>query len=111
VLLNGNVGFLAIQSVDNLDTKLSSAAQISSYLSIVASVGSILLGLLLRRQTKNKVMHKADDVVRLSRVNFNISYFTNSHQQAYLNDNSHPLLGLEVLAILHSLPYALFMWA
>jgi len=63
VLLNGNVGFLAIQSVDSLDTKLSSAAQIASYLSIVASVGSILLGLLLRRQTKNKVIHKVDDVV------------------------------------------------
>ena len=63
MLLNGNVGFLAIQSVDSLDTKLSSAAQIASYLSIVASVGSILLGLLLRRQTKNKVIHKVDDVV------------------------------------------------
>lgn len=63
MLLNGNVGFLAIQSVDGLDTKLSSAAQIASYLSIVASVGSILLGLLLRRQTKNKVIHKVDDVV------------------------------------------------
>jgi len=107
VLLNGNVGFLAIQSVD---MKNSSAAQISSYLSIVASVGSILLGLLLRRQTKNKVMHRVDDVVSYASK---ISHFllTNSHQQDYLNENSHPLLGLEFLAILHSLPYALFMWA
>ncbi|KAJ7792412.1 hypothetical protein B0H14DRAFT_2199550, partial [Mycena olivaceomarginata] len=50
VILNANVSFLSIQSVDqgmvqggNLVLKRS-PAQIASYLSILASVGSIVLG-------------------------------------------------------------------
>ena len=64
MLLPANVGFLAIQSVDTSDKHYSSGAQIMSYLSIAATVGSILLGLrLLLRQTDK--MHKADHVVKL----------------------------------------------
>ena len=76
MLLNGNVGFLAIQSVDNSNGH-SSGAQIASYLSIAASVGSILLGLLLLRQTKNKIMHnpKADDVVKLPFTPYHFLHF------------------------------------
>ena len=62
------MGFLAIQSVDSSDKHYSSEAQIMSYLSIAATVGSILLGLrLLLRQTEK--IHKADKVVKL-RSNF-----------------------------------------
>jgi len=63
VLLPANVGFLAIQSVDSSDEHYSSGAQIMSYLSIVSTVGSILLASrLLLRQTEK--MHKADHMVK-----------------------------------------------
>ncbi|KAI0366828.1 hypothetical protein BV20DRAFT_951560 [Pilatotrama ljubarskyi] len=91
VLLNANVAFLAIPSVDNDDEQLT-AAQITSYLSIVTSVGSIVLGLLLIRQHRVKSKDTAHEAWR------------------YLNSRKHPTLGLETLAIIYSLPYALLMW-
>ncbi|KAL7277327.1 hypothetical protein ACG7TL_009184 [Trametes sanguinea] len=91
VLLNANVAFLAIPSVDDGSGNLT-APQISSYLSIVASVGSILLGLLLIRQHRVKSKETADEAWR------------------YLSSRKHPTLGLETLAIIYSLPYALLMW-
>ena len=51
VLLNANVAFLAIQSVDSASTLgHRSFAQRASYFSIVTSVGAIVLGLLLARE-------------------------------------------------------------
>ncbi|KAF9568673.1 hypothetical protein CPC08DRAFT_746116 [Agrocybe pediades] len=92
VMLNANVAFLAIQSVDTDTDPYRSPAQISSYMSVVASIGSIVLGLLLIRQNRTKNRESADDV------------------QAFLTKITHPRLGLETLAILYSLPYALLMW-
>ncbi|KAI0720666.1 hypothetical protein C8T65DRAFT_735621 [Cerioporus squamosus] len=89
VLLNANVAFLAIPSVDNGEDV--TAAQISSYLSIVTSVGSILLGLLLIRQHRVKSKETADDA------------------NAFLRSRRHMMLGLETLAIIYSLPYALLI--
>ncbi|CAA7270226.1 unnamed protein product [Cyclocybe aegerita] len=91
VMLNANMALLAIQSVDE-EGPMKSGVQISSYLSVVASIGSIILGLLLVRQNRTKSRETADDV------------------QAFLNRRKHPLLGLETLAILYGLPYALLMW-
>ncbi|KAJ3516742.1 hypothetical protein NLJ89_g929 [Agrocybe chaxingu] len=93
VLLNANVAFLAIQSVDIEQDPYRSAAQISSYLSVTASIGSIILGLLLIRQNRTKNRETAEDVHK------------------FLLRRSHSSLGLETLAILYSLPYALLMWA
>ena len=54
VMLNANVAFLSIQSVDvNLDP-YRSPAQTSSYCSIVTSIGSIIIGLILVRQNRTK---------------------------------------------------------
>ncbi|KAF5311160.1 hypothetical protein D9619_008039 [Psilocybe cf. subviscida] len=92
VVLNANVAFLAIQSVDIDRNPYRSPAQISSYLSVVANIGSIILGLLLMRQNRTKSRETADEV------------------QNFLNERNHPRLGLESLAILYSLPYALLMW-
>jgi len=51
VLLNANVAFLAIQSVDNAaSVGHRSNAQRASYFSIVTSIAAIILGLLLVRQ-------------------------------------------------------------
>ena len=64
-MLNANVAFLAIQSVDQISENNNpdrSPAQIASYLSIIASIGSIILGLLLIRQNR-KSGGTADGVV------------------------------------------------
>jgi hypothetical protein len=55
VILNANVAFLAIQSVDGYSSKRTrSPAQIASYLSLVTSAGAVILGLLLVRQNRTK---------------------------------------------------------
>jgi hypothetical protein len=55
-VLNANVSFLSIQSVDQGGNLVlnRSPAQIASYLSILTSIGSIILGLLLLKQTRNR---------------------------------------------------------
>jgi len=63
VMLNANVAFLAIQSVDGSPDSYRSPAQISSYLSVIANVGSIILGLLLMRQNRTKSRETADEAV------------------------------------------------
>ncbi|KAK1231013.1 hypothetical protein PQX77_005874 [Marasmius sp. AFHP31] len=93
VLLNANVAFLAIQSVDEATSSPKrSPAQVLSFLSVVSSIGSVIIGLMLTR--KNKVKHKegATDAA------------------IFLNSFEAERLGLETLAILYSVPYAFLMW-
>lgn len=92
VILNANVAFLAIQSIDDSAPPYRSPTQVASYLSIIASIGSIILGLLLVRQNRSKEEGTSDDALR------------------FLSARKHPKLGLETLAIMFSLPYALLMW-
>ncbi|KZP01939.1 hypothetical protein FIBSPDRAFT_846207, partial [Athelia psychrophila] len=95
VLLNANVAFLSIQSVDLGGVVLPnrSAAQIVSYISIVTSLGSAILSLLLVRQNRSKGRESADVVAN------------------FLGNMTHSTRGLEHLAILYALPYALLMWS
>ncbi|KAK7026847.1 hypothetical protein VNI00_015389 [Paramarasmius palmivorus] len=95
VLLSGNVAFLAIQSVDE-DTANPgrSPAQITSYLSVMASIGSILIGLMLTRKNKLRARELA-----LNAVLFSKDIFLWSKQR----------VGLETLAILYSVPFALLI--
>ena len=69
VILTANMAFLAIQSVDNDGqlTPLRSVAQVASYISIVTSLGSILLSLLLIRQNRSK-KNDAGEAVSLSTI-------------------------------------------
>ncbi|KAI0078375.1 hypothetical protein K474DRAFT_1660618 [Panus rudis PR-1116 ss-1] len=92
VILNANGAFLAIPSVDTGPDQRT-AAQVASYISIVASVGSILAGLLLVRQYRVKPKDTVEEAA------------------AYLHAKDHPRLGVETLAIVYSLPYALLVWA
>ncbi|KAG0697581.1 hypothetical protein DFH29DRAFT_811485, partial [Suillus ampliporus] len=90
VLLNANVGFLAIGSVDMSGR---SPTQVASYMSLVASMGSMILGLLL--VSHNRTMGQG----------------THLHAEIFLSglhDREH---GLEKLAIIYSLPKALLIWA
>ncbi|SJK99661.1 uncharacterized protein ARMOST_02969 [Armillaria ostoyae] len=97
VLLNANIAFLAIQSIDDSSVdKGRSPAQIASYVSTIMSVGSIILGLLLLQKYRHK-----------SRT-YNIWTFEFlGIQEGELGEK----LGLETLAIMYSLPWALLMWA
>ncbi|KAF9010167.1 hypothetical protein BDQ17DRAFT_1004423 [Cyathus striatus] len=92
VLLNANVAFLAIQTIDQADHPYRSPGQVSSYLSTIASIGSIILSLLLVRLNRTKEKESAQEAWE------------------FLTARAHPQYGLEVLAIVYSLPYALLMW-
>ncbi|KAJ7185537.1 hypothetical protein C8R46DRAFT_1060915 [Mycena filopes] len=95
VVLNANVAFLSIQSVDQggVPTNNRSPAQISSYLSILTSIGSIIIGLLLAKQNRNRDRETAPDAAM------------------FIFNRTHPTLGLETLAIMYALPYAMLIWS
>ncbi|KAG2028417.1 hypothetical protein BDR03DRAFT_1019833, partial [Suillus americanus] len=89
VLLNANVGFLAINTVDKGGRD---AIQMASYMSLVTSLGSIVLGLFFvshgRASGQDTAMEAAGFLDRL-------------------HDKKH---GIEKLAIIYRLPKALLMW-
>ncbi|KAI9508578.1 hypothetical protein F5148DRAFT_1283882 [Russula earlei] len=105
VMLIANVGFLAIPGVvlSNLSgSTLTSASQvviftspsqIASSISVEASIGGIVVGLLLLRHNRTK---QKEDPAGAS---------------TYLFQNSHRIFGLEPMAIIFSLPWALLMWS
>ncbi|KAF7361085.1 hypothetical protein MSAN_01139600 [Mycena sanguinolenta] len=92
VVLNADVAFLSIQSVDQ-GGSARSAAQIASYVSILASIASIIIGLLLSSHHRNRDSDSA------------------SAAAAFISNHTHPTLGLETLAGLYSLPYAMLIWS
>ncbi|KZT04473.1 uncharacterized protein LAESUDRAFT_296031 [Laetiporus sulphureus 93-53] len=91
VLLNANISFMTITDVDD-GTNPRTWAQVVSFVSTIASIGSTIVGLLLLRQYRLKPKDTSQDAVN------------------YLTSRKHPTLGLETLAIMYSLPYALLMW-
>ncbi|KAJ7825293.1 hypothetical protein B0H14DRAFT_3145385 [Mycena olivaceomarginata] len=93
VLLNANVAFLTIPTVDNGEHIYArSASQISSYVSVIASLGSVIIGLNLVHQNRKR----RDDEIAVA--------------AAFLRRHFHGRFGLESLALLHSLPFVLLMW-
>ncbi|KAJ7185538.1 hypothetical protein C8R46DRAFT_1060923 [Mycena filopes] len=96
VVLNANVAFLSIQSVDQggLPTNNRSPAQISSYLSILTSIGSIIIGLLLAKQNRDRDRETVPGA-----------------QAKFIFKRNHPKRGLETLAIMYALPYAMLIWS
>ncbi|KAJ8587081.1 hypothetical protein M405DRAFT_326662 [Rhizopogon salebrosus TDB-379] len=89
VLLNANVGFLAINTVDRGGR---SAIQMASYMSLVTSLGSIVLGLLFVSHDRTSGESTADEAASFLSM---------------LYDKRH---GLEKLAIIYSLPKAFLIW-
>ena len=70
------MAFLAIPSVDP-GTHVRTPAQLASYFSIIASIGSIVTGLLLLWQHRGKPQHTAEKIVsRLIRRLTPVSSFT-----------------------------------
>ncbi|KAF8171923.1 hypothetical protein K438DRAFT_184619 [Mycena galopus ATCC 62051] len=93
IIMNANVGLLAISSIDALSDNRHSALQILSYLSILCSIGSIVLGLLLVRQNR----------AQFGAMTYEIS--------ASVHRRANKVFGLELLALTFALPSALFMWS
>ncbi|KAF8190332.1 hypothetical protein K438DRAFT_1831867 [Mycena galopus ATCC 62051] len=93
VFLSANVGFLSIQSVDQGPTVNRSPAQIASYLSIGASLGTIVLCLQLLKQIRNRERDTPEEAA------------------GFMQKHDHRSRGLQKLAILYSVPYATFMWS
>ncbi|EPS97095.1 hypothetical protein FOMPIDRAFT_1098563, partial [Fomitopsis schrenkii] len=91
VLLTANVGLLAIQSVDT-DKPDRSLAQIASYISTFLSLGNIILCTILARQ------HRLD------------AHMTADAASNYLARRLCIKRGMELLAVVFSLPSALFLW-
>ncbi|KAG2008408.1 hypothetical protein CC2G_013844 [Coprinopsis cinerea AmutBmut pab1-1] len=89
VVLTANVSFLTIQSVDDEGVELGhrTHAQRASDFSIVMSMGTIIFGLFLLIQHRE------------------------SMNMRFIANRSASRLGLETLAVLYSLPYAMLMWS
>ncbi|KZT69934.1 hypothetical protein DAEQUDRAFT_232046 [Daedalea quercina L-15889] len=92
VVLNANISFLTINDVDS-GTGPRTPAQLASYVSTIASIAAVVIGMLLVRQHRVSPKETATDAV------------------TYLQSRNHQRLGLKVLGLVHSLPYALLMWA
>lgn len=89
VLLNANVGFLAINTVDKGGRD---AIQLASYMSLVTSLGSIVLGLFFVSHDRTSGKNTAEEAAMFL---------------GRLYNEKH---GMEKLAIIYSLPKALLMW-
>ncbi|KAJ7074800.1 hypothetical protein C8F01DRAFT_1243009 [Mycena amicta] len=93
VLMNADMAFLAIPIVDNGDrSQARSVGQIAAYISVIASFGSVLVGLVLSR---------------LNRDRRDASLYAAA---TYLRTHYHARFGFETLSILYSLPFALLLW-
>lgn len=99
MLLNANVALLAIQSVDDGGSNgIRTPVQISSYLSIAMSIGSIILGLLLVRQNRTKGKESAPEAVssvcfikaHCCSHGFNL-LIDEVHEQTFFGNTGHPL--------------------
>ncbi|KAK0226131.1 hypothetical protein IW262DRAFT_742215 [Armillaria fumosa] len=95
ILLNANVAFLAIPSVDDSMKRYRGVTQVLSALSVVSAFGSILIGLLMGRYHRTKKHIPVEDI--------------NVYLKSHYSDDSK--WGFEWLAIIYSIPYALLMWA
>jgi hypothetical protein len=91
IMLNVNIGFLAVQNLlPGQSTHYEVGAHILSSLSFLANCASVFSGFFLVRQTPRDP--------------------TAQKLHAYLSHHESRWLGIDSLAILHSLPYAFLMW-
>ena len=111
MLLTANVGLLAIQSVDTGKADRS-LAQISSYISTFLSLGNIILCTILARQHRLDAHMTAEAAVRLARqCDIRATLITRPPSQSeYLARRLCIKWGMEILAVIFSLPSALFLW-
>ncbi|KAJ7620253.1 hypothetical protein FB45DRAFT_929801 [Roridomyces roridus] len=91
VLLNADIAFLSVPTIQHGES--TSVGQIASYVSVIGSLGSIILGLGLMRQYR---MHREGKSI--------------VEAATFLGRRFHSTFGFESLAQLYSLPFVLLMW-
>src|SRR6267378_260022 len=111
-MLTANVGFLAIPGVviSNLNNNnftsasnlriYTSPAQIVSCMSVEASVGSIVIGMLLIRHNRSKQKEDPAGAVSVQQPLGLCSWLIALWQSTYLYKNTHRIFGLEPMAII-----------
>jgi hypothetical protein len=108
--MNASIAFLAIPTVDNgQNTFTRSTGQIAGYISVISSLGSVIVGLILLHRNR---MRK-DDIDAMVACHFTLdpSIMTQiTEQVSFLASQFHAYFGFETLALLYSLPFALLMW-
>jgi hypothetical protein len=110
VLMNASIAFLAIPTVDNgQNTFTRSTGQIAGYISVVASLGSVIVGLILLH--RNRTQKDDIDVMVACHFALETSIMTQIIEQvSFLGSHFRAYFGFETLALLYSLPFALLMW-
>ncbi|KAN0131778.1 hypothetical protein V8E53_010429 [Lactarius tabidus] len=105
VLLSANIGFLAIPGVINSNSgsndTTTNGAPIASYVSMVTSIGGIMIGLLLNCHSSPEQYN--DSGAEGPQKEYHYFY--------WLHEGSHGIILREWLAIVFSLPWALLMWS
>ncbi|EIW75801.1 hypothetical protein CONPUDRAFT_85065, partial [Coniophora puteana RWD-64-598 SS2] len=91
VMLAVDVSFLAVPNVELASLGKEDASTVATYVSIIAVVGSMTLSLLLSADARRRKSESASKAVGLL-------------------DTVSMLFGLELLAIMYSMPFALLMW-
>ncbi|KAF8259662.1 hypothetical protein EI94DRAFT_1902876, partial [Lactarius quietus] len=120
VMLSVNVSFLAIPGVviTNLNSNitntsqvvmLTSPAQIASCMSIVASVGSIVIGLILINDSSPEQDARLPSAVSEQKYLGLCSWLSILRQSHYLRQKTHRHFGLEPIFIIFGLPWGLLM--
>ncbi|VDB93787.1 unnamed protein product [Peniophora sp. CBMAI 1063] len=112
ILLNANLAFLSVPntilfpdgdssssdssaSSSDFQHALVSPTAIMSYCSMLASIGSIIIGLLLIRQ------HRGEEIMDNPRTD----------KDKFMEKRRYKKSGFELVSIQYSLPYALLMWS
>ncbi|KAF9244162.1 hypothetical protein BU15DRAFT_71725 [Melanogaster broomeanus] len=94
VMLAVDVSFLAIPALQDIsaDTSQEQAAIIAIYMSLICIVGSLMVSVLLVGQIRGQEGESAKGAAD------------------FMGRMTHSMLGLQALAIMQSVPYALLMW-
>jgi hypothetical protein len=121
-MLSANVGFLAVPGVilSNLNGSnvtsakqvviFTSPAQIASCVSIVTSVGGLVVALLLIREYRLRLEEDTQSNVSETQIHL-ICLIPRKHQLTHLKTVSYRIFGFEPIAIVFSLPWALLLWS
>ncbi|OAX30976.1 hypothetical protein K503DRAFT_870812 [Rhizopogon vinicolor AM-OR11-026] len=92
VMLAADVSFLAVPGVDDPSTPIKSPATIVIYMSTLCALGSLVISLVLAGQMNNNRRSSPGKVAK------------------FMAAMSQSMLGVESVALMHSLPFSLLIW-
>ncbi|KAJ8584356.1 hypothetical protein M405DRAFT_798136, partial [Rhizopogon salebrosus TDB-379] len=92
VMLAADVSFLAVPGVDDPTTPTKSPTTIVIYMSTLCAMGSLMISLVLAGQVNNNRRSSPGNAAK------------------FMSSMTASLLGVESVALMHSLPFALLIW-